>query len=48
VTFNPESVKAMEIVHYHAQNNLPIKRDLLYEVLPELFDTEIGELSELK
>jgi hypothetical protein len=41
-------MKVMEIVHNHVQNNLPVKRDLLYEAVPELFETEIGELSEYK
>jgi hypothetical protein len=45
---NPETKKAIEIVHYHVQNNLPVKRELLWEVLPELFEQEINELEEYK
>lgn len=30
------------------QNNLPVRRELLYEVVPELFEREIGELEEYK
>ena len=38
----------MERVHYLIQNNLPVKRELVYEVVPELFEKEIGELDEYK
>ena len=48
VFLNPETQKSMEIVHYHVQNNLPIKRELIYEAVPELFEQEIGELEEYK
>jgi hypothetical protein len=34
---NPETMKNIETVHYHVMNNLPIKRERLYEVVPELF-----------
>jgi hypothetical protein len=45
---NPETKKNIETVHYLIQNNLPVKRVLLYEVLPELFEQEINELEEYK
>lgn len=45
---NPETKKSLEIVHYHVTNNLPIKREIIYEVVPELFESEIGELDEYK
>lgn len=34
---NPETIKNLEVVHYHVINNLPIKREKIYEVAPELF-----------
>ncbi|KAM3141918.1 hypothetical protein pb186bvf_006004 [Paramecium bursaria] len=45
---NPETKKSLEIVHYHVTNSLPIKREIIYEVVPELFESEIGELDEYK
>jgi len=46
VALNPESMKSMEIVHYHVEHNLPVRRELLYEVVPELFEVELGELDQ--
>lgn len=44
VVMHPESIRDIEIVHYHVENNLPIRRELLFEVCPDLFETEIGQL----
>jgi hypothetical protein len=41
---NPETQKAIETVHYHVEHNLPIRRELLFEVCPELFENELAEL----
>mmetsp|Transcript_28401 Transcript_28401/g.32841 ORF Transcript_28401/g.32841 Transcript_28401/m.32841 type:complete len:593 (+) Transcript_28401:24-1802(+) len=46
LTMNPDAMKAIETVHYHVEHNLPVRRELLYEVMPELFDTELGELDQ--
>jgi len=46
VEMHPETMKSLEIVHYHVEHNLPVRRELLYEVVPELFESEIGELSQ--
>ncbi|CAD8043108.1 unnamed protein product [Paramecium primaurelia] len=48
LVLNPETMKNIETVHYHVMNNLPIQREKLYEVVPELFQEEIGELDEYK
>lgn len=37
LVLNPETMKNIETVHYHVMNNLPIQREKLYEVVPELF-----------
>lgn len=34
-------MKAIETVHYHVEHNLPVRRELLYETMPELFEAEI-------
>jgi hypothetical protein len=46
VVLHPETMKSMEIVHYHVEHNLPVRRELIYEVVPELFETELGELDQ--
>jgi hypothetical protein len=43
---HPEVKKNIEVLHYHLEHNLPVKRILLYEVVPELFQQEIDELDE--
>jgi hypothetical protein len=43
---HPETIKSIETVHYHVEHNLPIRRELLFEVTPELFDNELEELEE--
>lgn len=45
---NPETIKNFENVHYQVVNNLPVKRERLYEILPELFEKEIGEMEQHK
>ena len=48
MTLHPETKKSMEELHYQLINNLPVKRELIYENFPDLFTTEIGELEEYK
>eukprot|EP01017_Pseudomicrothorax_dubius_P038457 TRINITY_DN5761_c0_g2_i2.p1 TRINITY_DN5761_c0_g2~~TRINITY_DN5761_c0_g2_i2.p1 ORF type:complete len:576 (-),score=198.02 TRINITY_DN5761_c0_g2_i2:117-1844(-) len=46
VVIHPETIKSLETVHYHVENNMPVSRTLLFETVPELFETEIGQLEE--
>jgi hypothetical protein len=41
---HPEVKKRIELVHYKVEHNLPVKRQLLYEVVPELFEDDIKKL----
>lgn len=38
---NPETIKCIDILYHNVDHNLPVKREMLYEVLPELFEFEI-------
>jgi hypothetical protein len=48
MVIHPETQKAIETVHYHVEHNLPIKRELLFEVMPELFETEMEQLDKIE
>ena len=47
VMIHPETIKSLETVHYHLTHNIPIRRELLYECVPELFTTEMEELDKI-
>lgn len=44
VSLHPEILKGLEILHYHVENNLPIEKELVYKLVPELFVHEINKL----
>ena len=44
VSLHPEVMKGLEILHYHAENNLPVEKELLFTLVPELFVHEINKL----
>jgi adenylate cyclase class IV len=37
-------MKDLEILHYHTENNLPIEKELVFKLVPELFVHEINKL----
>lgn len=37
-------MKGLEILHYHVENNLPIEKELVFTIVPELFTHEINKL----
>lgn len=41
-------MKAIEKVHYNVDHNIPIKRELLFEVCPELFEGELETLDKIE
>ena len=41
---HPEIMKGLEILHYHVENNLPIEKELVFKLVPELFVHEINKL----
>lgn len=42
--FHPETLKGLEILHYHVEHNLPVEKELCYKMVPELFVHEINKL----
>jgi hypothetical protein len=44
VSLHPEVQRGIEILHFHAENNLPIEKELVYKLVPELFVHEINKL----
>lgn len=43
---NPVDAEKLEMVRFQVENNLPVKRELLYQVAPDFFRMELGELRE--
>ena len=41
---HPEIIKGLEILHYHTENNLPVEKELIFKLVPELFTHEINKL----
>ena len=37
-------MKGLEILHYHVDNNIPIEKELVFKLVPELFVHEINKL----
>jgi hypothetical protein len=48
VTIHPESLETLNEVNYLVDNNLPVAKELLYEIAPELFEYEVEQLAEIK
>jgi len=44
VRLHPEAMKSLEILHYHVEHNLPVEKELLFKMVPELFVREINKL----
>ena len=44
VSIHPEIMKGLEILHYHVENNLPVEKELVFKLVPELFVHEINKL----
>lgn len=42
--YHPEVLKNFEVLHYHVEHNLPVEKELLFELVPELFIHEINKL----
>lgn len=37
-------MKGLETLHYHVEHNIPIEKELVYKMVPELFVHEINKL----
>ncbi len=44
MSLHPETLKNLEVLHYHVENNFPIEKELVYKMVPELFVHEINRL----
>ena len=44
IHYHPEVLKGLEILHYHVEHNLPIEKDMVFKLVPELFVHEINKL----
>ena len=44
VHYHPEILKGLETLHYHVEHNIPIEKELVYKMVPELFVHEINKL----
>lgn len=44
VSLHPEVIKNLEVLHYHAENNFPVEKELIFKMVPELFVHEINRL----
>ena len=44
VNLHPEIMKGLEVLHYHVENNLPVEKELVFKLVPELFTHEINKL----
>jgi hypothetical protein len=44
VSLHPEAIKNLEVLHYHAENNFPVEKELVFKMMPELFVHEINRL----
>lgn len=48
MTVHPESMEILEKLQYALDHNLPVRREHLYALAPEIFVYEIGELKRLQ
>jgi hypothetical protein len=37
-------LKGLEVLHYHVEHNIPIDKEIVYKLVPELFVREINRL----
>ena len=44
VSLHPEVMKGLEILHYHVENNLPVEKEMVYKLVPELYVHQINKL----
>ena len=44
ISLHPELMKDIEVLHYHVENNLPIEKEMVFKLVPELFVHEINKL----
>lgn len=44
ISLHPETMKGLEILHYHVDNNLPVEKELVFKLVPELYVHEINKL----
>ena len=44
VHYHPEVIKGLETLHYHVEHNLPVEKELIFKLVPELFMHEINKL----
>lgn len=44
MSLHPEIMKGLEILHYHTEHNIPIEKELVFKLVPELFTHEINKL----
>ena len=44
ISLHPETLKGLEVLHYHVENNYPIEKELLYTLVPELYVHQINKL----
>jgi len=42
--FHPETLRGLETLHYHVEHNLPVEKELVFRMVPELFVHEINRL----
>jgi hypothetical protein len=43
-SYHPEILKGLEVLHYHVEHNLPVEKELVFKMVPELFVHEINKL----
>lgn len=44
VSLHPETLRNLEVLHYHVEHNIPIEKELVFKLVPELFVHEINRL----
>lgn len=44
IHYHPEVLKGLEVLHYHVEHNLPVEKELIFKLVPELFVHEINKL----
>jgi hypothetical protein len=45
---HPESKKSMEELHYLVEHNLPVRKELLYETCPDIFEYDMIQLDQIE
>ena len=44
IHYHPEVLKGLEVLHYNVEHNLPVEKELLFRLVPELYVHEINKL----